>query len=284
MNAIPSERAQTFRQPSTANLYINSIDRADGTPSTNFLINKPNNILTGFFTRLAVSEIVLDWSVPNVLSGVNNEFIVSISGTPTSVLLDTGFYTVADCLVAIRTALNTALGAGTFSLVANARGASLTKATTNFQILETPLSTQLNCQINEVGTSFAFFSPFLMNDKYIDFVSNSLTYCQDLKDTSTSSYNFDVLYRWAFGWEAETAYDTYNYPILQGYRAFCARRALPYPKQIKWDNIQPIGQIEFQIYDSEGNILDVPAKDPETLANLSRGELEFNMCLLVSEV
>jgi hypothetical protein len=283
MNVIPSERASTFRNPSTANLYINSLDRVDGSSSTNFVINKSQNILTGFFTRLAVSEIVLDWSVPNIRSGINNEFSIVIGGNPVSVLIDTGFYTVADCIIAIRNALNTSVGAGTFSIVANARGASLVKATTNFQILETTLSIQLNCLINEVGTSFAFFSPLLLNDKYIDFVSNSLTYCQDLKDSSTSSTNTDVLYRWAFGWDGETNYDTYNYPILQGYRAFCARRALPYPKQIKWDNNLPIGQIEFQIYDSEGNILPVPAKDPESLANLSAGELEFNLCLLVSE-
>jgi len=284
MDAIPSERASTFRYPSTANLYIDSLDRVDGTSSTNFLINKNQNIMTGFFTRLAVSEIVLDWSVPNIRSGINNEFSISIAGTQTDVTLDTGFYTVEKCIEAIRDALNTDLGAGTFSIVANARGASLTKATTNFEILETPLSVQLNCQINIVGTSFAFFSPFLLNDKYIDFVSNTLTYCQDLKDSSTSSTNTDVLYRWAFGWEGETSYDTYNYPILQGYRAFCARRALPFPKQIKWDNNQPIGQIQFQIYDSAGDILPVLPKDPENLANLSSGELEFNLCLLVSEV
>jgi hypothetical protein len=187
MNAIPSERATTFRAPSTANLYINSLDRVDGTSSTNFVINKSQNILTGFFTRLAVSEIVLDWSVPNIRSGINNEFSILIGSTQTDVLLDTGFYTVKQCIDAISTALNTALGASTFSIVANARGASLVKATTNFQILDTPLSIQLNCQINEVGTSFAFFSPFLLNDKYIDFVSNTLTYCQDLKDSSTAS-------------------------------------------------------------------------------------------------
>jgi len=284
MDAIPSEKASTFRYPSTANLYVSSLDRPDGTSSTNFTINRPNNILSGFFTRLALTEIVLDWNVPNVISGINNEFEVIIGGNPVSVLIDTGFYTVADCISAIRTALNTSVGAGTFGIATNARGASLTKTTGSFTIVANTLSTQLNCQVNVSGTSFAFFAPLLLNDKYIDIVSNSLTYCQDLKDSTTAEYNRDVIYRWIFGWDGETGYDLYNYPIIQGYRAFTARRALPFPKQIKWDNNQPIGQIEFQIYNSEGGILDVPAKNPELLANLSAGELEFNLNLLVSEV
>jgi hypothetical protein len=281
---VPSEKGMPIRNPSTANLYIDSLDRSDGQSVADFIINKPTNIMTGFFTRLALNEVVMDWSVPNVLSGVNNEFSIIIGSTQTDVLIDTGFYTVADCIGAIRTALNTAIGAGAFSIVANARGASLVKATGNFQILETPLSTQLNCQINVVGTSFAFFAPVLLNNKYIDFVSNSLTYCQDVKDASTSQNVRDVIYRWYFGWDNETIYDTYNYPILQGYRAFLQRRSIAFPKQIKWTNTQPIGQLQFQVYDSLGDLLDIPSKNPENLGNLSKGEMEFGMTLLVSEV
>jgi hypothetical protein len=300
---IPSEKGTPIRFPSTANLYIDSLDRDTDVPvdgdgfltrtaqsSTNFLINRPQNILTGFFTRLALNEVVLDWGVPNIISGVNNEFIVRSGVTNTSVLLDTGFYTVAECVTAITAALNTALGVGTYSLVANTRGVALTKTTGSFAIISTPLALQLNCLVSSsgglwtFGTSFTFFSPVLLNQKYIDIVSPQLTYNQDLKDASTATYVRDVIYRWYFGWDGETLYDTYDYPILQGYRAFLQRRSIAFPKQIKWDNIQPIGQISFQVYDDAGDILNVPPKNPLVLGNFSRGELEFNLSFLVSEV
>ena len=47
MNAIPSERATTFRNPSTANLAIDSRDRTSGT-SSDFTITLNQNIMTGF--------------------------------------------------------------------------------------------------------------------------------------------------------------------------------------------------------------------------------------------
>ena len=287
---VPTAKGTNFRFPSTANLYIDSLDRADGTSSADFIINKPQNILTGFFTRLALTEITLDWNIPNVISGVNNEFIIRIGSTNTPVVIDTGFYSVAECVTAISDALNTALGAGTFSLVANSRGVALTKTAGTFAILSTPLSVQLGSQVSltggtyTLGTSFTFFAPVLLNTKYIDITSNQLTYCQDLKDASTAQNTKDVVFRWFFAWDGETTYDTYNYPILQGYRAFLQRRSISFPKQIKWDNIQPIGQLGFQVYDSLGELLDVPAKDPQNLGLLSKGEMEFDMLLLVSEV
>ena len=62
----------TIRNPSTANLLIDSLDRTSGY-SSDFLIAKPNSILNGFFTRLAVAEVVLDWCVANISSQYNNE-------------------------------------------------------------------------------------------------------------------------------------------------------------------------------------------------------------------
>lgn len=287
---VPSEKGTTIRYPSTANLALNSLDRIDGTSSTNFYISKQTNILSGFFTRIALNEIVLDWSIPNVISGINNEFIVRIGSTNTSVLLETGFYTVKECVDALVVLLNTSLGPATFSITTNKRGAVLTKASGTFSIISTNLSVQLNCLVSNLGgpyttgTAFTFFSPLLLNYKYIDFTSPQLTYNQNLKDSSTGLVDNTILYRWVFGWEGETLYDAYNYPIVQGYRAFLARRSIAFPKQIKWDNIQPIGQIQIMVVDEDGQVIPVPAKDSTVLSNLTFGEMEFNMNLLVSEV
>lgn len=287
---VPSEKGMPIRFPSTANLCVSSLNRLDQTSSADFYITKPTNLMTGFFTRLALNEVVLDWSIPNIIADINNEFIVRIGSTNTSVLLDTGFYTVKECVDAIIVALNTALGASTFSAVTNKRGVAITKATGTFAIIETELSVQLNVQVSPLGgtytfgSSFTVFSPLLLNYKYIDFVSQNLTYNQDLKDGDTSLATRDIIYRWSFGWEGEPLYDAYNYPIVQGYRAFLARRSIAFPKQIKWENNMPIGQIQFQVFDENGNILPVPPKNPEVLSNLLFGEMEFNMNFLVSEV
>jgi hypothetical protein len=37
-----------------------------------------------------------------------------------------------------------------------------------------------------------------------------------------------------------------------GYRPFNYRRLYNPPKQIRWDNIQPVGNLTFQVYNDQG--------------------------------
>jgi len=276
---IPSEKGAPIRFPSTANLYIDSADRSSGTAS-DFLINKPANILTGFFTRMAVNEVVMDWSIPNVLaSSGNNTFTVTITGPGAgtyTATLDDGFYTIKQALDDIVAQFNTALGTTRFSIVVNADngGVFLTIATGTFSITPSTLSTQLDlAQGPTLTANKEVLDPRILNTKYIDIVSQNLTYNQDLKDASTATNVRDVVFRWFLAWDNEATYDGYGFPILQGYKPFLQRRSIAFPKQIKWSNQQPIGQLAFQLYDSSGNAF-----------NTTVGRLDFNMCLLVSEV
>jgi len=275
MNAIPSERASTFRAPSTANLYIDSLDRTTGN-STDFTISPNQNILTGFFTRLAVNEVVMDYCIPNVraVDGNNTFTVVVGAGVSFTVTVPDGFYAVSDLLDALVVLLNAAgTGVGQTWSLTTTNGIFLTY-TSNYQVTETTLSVQLNLTgISTPSTSKQIECPVILNSKYFDIVCDNLTYCQDLKDSSTSSLSRDVLYRWYLAWDNEGSYDAYGFPILQGYRTFIQRRYLSFPKQIKWDNNQPIGQLGFQVYNSSGEIVSV-----------SGGEIEFNLSLLVSEV
>jgi hypothetical protein len=117
--------------------------------------------------------------------------------------------------------------------------------------------------------------PNLQAYPYIDFTSQQLTAVQDLKDTSTSQYNPDTLFRWVFADDNNNvSYDGYGYPILQGYRPFKIRRAVAFPKQIRLDPLLPIGQINFTLIDNTGN--QITLGQPEGL--------EYNMLLLISEV
>lgn len=268
--------AVPFRYPSSANLMVASLDRDTGT-SSSFVISKNNNILSGFFTRFGMVEITLDWCIDNISDYQENRTLtVNIAGTDYTATVAAGEYTVQSLLDALVTALNAAAGvAGVFSLSGTvpATGSVSLVCTVNFTVLEGRLQTALNLQFGTLGNSFLVNCPNLLPYTYLDFVCSNLTYQQDLKDGSTSLNNRDVIYRWVFGWEGPSPTDTYGYPIFQGMQKFLARRYLSFPKQIKWDAQQPLGQLVFEVFDQNGFII----------PTASEGEMEFYMTLLVSE-
>lgn len=284
------DKAVTTRAASTANFCVDSLDRVNyGTaPSSDFIINKNQSLFNGFFTRIAMNEIVLDWCIPNVGQFTENNTLSVVTAGPvtTLVTLPTGHYTIADALDSLVVALNAALGAGTFRLedkygavwVAGPSYGPVFLAETagaNFTILPSPLQGQLTLKANVAGTAFPVTCPKLLPYYFIDFVSSQLTYNQDLKDNSTSPDNRDILYRWVFAQDnVPQALDRYGYPILQGYQPFVLRRYLSFPKQVAWDPKQPIGQLSFQVYTSNGDLL-----DPTSLL----GEMEYQMNVLVTE-
>jgi hypothetical protein len=158
------------------------------------------------------------------------------------------------------------------------------------------------------NTEIVLSSPRVLGTTYVDIASPQLTYNQDLKDATTDNNTRDVLYRryiaqdnvpheretvpyslavantvtppWQQGTvpaaPAVTILTETNIPVLQGYTPFVIRRALPYPKQIRWSPEQPIGQVAFQVYDDQGRIINT--------ANYPLGgNFQFQMSLLLSE-
>ena len=275
------DRGTTIRNPSTANLLIDSIDRTTGT-SANFVINKNYSIMNGFFHRLAVAEVVLDWCVDNISAATeNNTFSVTTGAGTFVVTLADGSYTVAAALDALVIALNAAAGIGvTFSLT-DGPGYKILHGSAVFTVnkqdangIDYNLPIELNILQNVSSVDHPVNCPVLLPYTYVDIVSTELTNNQSLKDTTTNSVEQNVLYRWYFAWDTPAPVDTYGYPIYQGYQRFIARRALPFPKQIRWENNIPIGQLSFQVYSSQGTIL---------LPSQVQGEFEWKMTLLVSE-
>jgi hypothetical protein len=245
------------RVPATANLMIDSADRTTGNMD-NFAITKNQSILNGFFNRIGTTELVLEWFTPNLFGiGANRTFTVNVGGTPYSVLLSTGFYTVAGALNAIVAKLNAIpVPAVTFSITQVA-GTTYLTGTGNFFVVPTPLASRLEMDVSvtpddtkEVGAD-ADLRPV----RYLDFVSDQLTYNQELKDASTTTNDKNVLARWYFAFDQPPALDQYGFPILMGYNAFCLRRTFSPPKQIKWDSRQPVGQLSFQVFTDQQVLL-----------------------------
>jgi hypothetical protein len=289
MNTYSVDKAVTIRYPSTANLMIDSDDRdkvfdASGfelTTPWNFLIRKSQNIQNGFFSRVGTTEVVLEWCLPNVSNDLSNNFLsFDISGTGAetfagtiNVNLENQILTVAQALDQIVDYLNTVLDAFgstiVFSVtVLNASNTAIDISGGVFKIENpqlAPLATQLSL-LDLSGNPILATTPLgdailvgkcadLRPYRYIDFVSDTITYAQDVKDGSTAPFNFDVLCRWYFSEDVPEEVDSYGYPILMGYRHFTRRRLYNPPKQIKWDNNLPLGNLRFQVYGDNGQII-----------------------------
>lgn len=321
------DKAITTRPSSSANFYVDSEDKTINEGSGNFLINKGQSLFNGFFNRIAVAEVGLDWGLPNVADWWGNNQLVVVNNTTTvqiAAQIPDGFYTAYQALDAIASAINTAAaGLGDpLRLTAVFNGLDISLDSTGvgndpYSILWTAgvdapyelarqlfTTAQLGASVSGVKRVMA--SPRILGTTYIDIVSPQLTYNQALKDSTTDNFRFDVLYRWYFADDnvplpreklpfvyAESGLPAPNnapavtilteslVPVLEGYTPFVKRRAIPFPKQIRWDEKQPIGQVGFQVYDDRGRLIDT------TQFPLFQGEgganFQFQLQLLLSE-
>jgi len=310
--------AVTVRPAATANFFVDSVDRTGG-GAGDFLVTKNGeSLFNGFFNRLTVNEVVLDWGVPNISSWWGNDKIsitnLAVGGSTQSITLPQGFYSALDCIGQIIDQANTAFGGDPIPIVFSTlfqNGTLLLIASQDFQINWVTTDTkalarllfvppQLNVAITG-ASGVAPSSPFLLGTRYIDIVSSQLTYNQELKDNTTAEIRRDVLYRWYFAQDnVPLEYDEYPFvlaavppapavqvliktslPILQGYTSFVARRTPPVTKQIRWSPEQPIGQVAFQVYDDQGRLMDMRNFSP--VAGEEGANFNFQMSLLLSE-
>ena len=291
---VPNEKATPIRMPSTANLMIASEDRDNplGSP-WELTITRTSNLQNGFFTRVGTTEVILDWKEPNIITDVNDEFSVDISGTTTNtyagtqtVNLSQGLYTVAQVLDSLVLLLNATTGTtgATFSVGQSVNKVSLDCSGAVFRLNPTPASIPLMLELgfNTADTTlsakkFILGAPDIRPYPYIDFTSEQLTYAQDVKDAATNTYNRNVLCRWYFDEDVPETVDTYGFPIFMGYRPFCRRRVFNPPKQIRWDNNLPLGNLSFTVYTNGGTV--VEDDNPIPLAKSS-----WRMTLQLSEI
>lgn len=280
------EKAVTIRYPATANLMIDSQDQVSqsGNPPYSVRINpwsfqiaKSNSLFNGFFSRIGTTEVVLEWNNPNIKADLSNNVLpIDISGTPYIVPINDGFYTVEQLLDYIETWID----ANTIAnMTINSNPAVIGDWPTNIEFnapvtfLPSKLTFQLGLPLT-TNTTFFLNNVDLRPYRYIDFVSSQLTYNQDLKDSSTALLVRDVLCRWYFCYDETITVDAYGFPILMGYTPFYVRRIFNPPKQIAWQANMPIGQISFEVFGNDGNLVTSPVYD---------GKSNWLMTLQVSE-
>jgi hypothetical protein len=122
---------QPVRQPAVSVLTVDTADRrifdvdgfrVDSTSPNQIYINKQQTLMNGYITRVALTELNMEWNTPNVIaSGAckNNTLLFERSDSATGVVLesrtitvDEGFYTPNELAAALTSACNN-VGPGT---------------------------------------------------------------------------------------------------------------------------------------------------------------------------
>jgi len=295
VNPMSDDKVTVIRQPSTANLMIDSGDR-DYTAypyPANFTIQKNYSILNGFFTRLGVTEVSLDFALPNIttLSG-NNTFTVTVTGAganPYTVTLPSGMYTIAQILDTLVSLLNAAQATGVFSIVSATGGYPALACTVTYIITSTILSNSLGFTPGgaaSLSKKTSTLAPAqVVTYAYLDIICAQLTYAQKLKDTTTGSNSKDVLCRWYMAWDGPPQNDKYGFPILMGYQPFNCRRIFSPPKQIRWEPNLPIGNLSFEVWGAIQGAANVAQNYYQQLnSSAEQTDFDFNLTIQVSEV
>jgi hypothetical protein len=323
-----SQEGVNVREPSTANLGISSIDRygtqvyvkSEQNPANTVTLSSPydfsigqnQNLMNGFFTRLAVTEVQFRWTLPTLTSR-NNKIYITSGGTDTLITLPEGWY---DTSAGASSAGNLAYALQVAVVAASISGLSGFTCTTPASASSTTVTTQpYNCFIAKSNSATTFYfkrytdltkpnaiglfemmswttnqvlattqtgSPdaSLLSTPFVDVVCDNLTYNQSLKDADTG-ISRDVLCRIYLTPDAFTG----NVANL-GSAPILIHRCFPFPKQVRWSADQPIGNLRIQVYDSEGYLLTTGdgLTGTSQTAYYDADMGDWNMNLLVSEV
>ena len=323
-----SDKAITTRPPTTAVFGVDSDDRYTNyavrrvKPSYPFSINitKNESLLNGFFTRLAVSEFRMYWTLPNIGAVWGNNTLTyydSVSAAQHTITIPPGFYDLESLMIKIQALVRAQTFLTAFVATASTDGSTAYDtgtADTFYWVPPTATTRTLYDMLNLVNT---LPTPTLATAQrggianmkstdFIDVVSPQLTYNQDLKDGSTAPIVRDMLVRIyledgnrQFTKTPTIVFDPSGTFIEQqvpqytpddgitGTSPFMIYRQYAYPKQVKWIPDQPLGNLTFELYDDQGRSIQAlwdaiqPASSPQ--GEFYANSFVWNMTLLITE-
>lgn len=291
------DRAITQRPTSTSLLTIDSEDRfasyidkraAPLTPYAlnespyNFRITKGQAIMNGFLTRIAVTEVVFPWVLPNINEKTSKIlFDYQVGGGPVVpaqlITLPVGFYKPVDIAQAIQAAVNTIAGAGFLAVSYGENGTPIFKFDVSGGVIDFdpmpynsasypyPATTkQLYDILGLFSTSILAptiygLPTFCQAIRYVDIVSPQLVANQGLSDATSQTIGRDALCRIYIGDAGETVADAED-PLFcpPGCRSATIYRQFATPKYVQWNAQMPVGSsVQFQVYDDTGVLLSV---------------------------
>jgi hypothetical protein len=300
-----------IRMPSTALLGVSSADRYKNiqnvgtaavgrTDPYSFSLRSNQNYLAGYFTRIALTEFQMNWTLPTIT--VNNckirlkyagvDYIINIPnrgllvvGLPES----SGWYTPTSLATMLQAAIRLATGNAAFTVTSDATGAFTAQSNNGAIFAFSPFVDNTRPEAFGLWNMMGWYGnglpiaakheggiPTMLRTQFVDVVCSQLTYAQDVKDADTGNQSKDVLARIYLSNPGIT-----SDPELVGSAPFGIYRDFSTPKQIKWERNLPIGQMTFSLYDDQGYELNAGTDFTSGEAGING---DWNITLLVSEV
>lgn len=135
---------------------------------------------------------------------------------------------------------------------------------------------------NLLSNQYSSPNASFLSTPFVDICCDGMTYNQSLKDGDSGDISRSMLCRLFLTPDAFTG----NVANL-GSAPILIHRVFPFPKQIKWNANQPIGNLKFQVFDSQGYLLttgDGLQGNPTNDAFYDADMGDWTMTMLVSEV
>jgi hypothetical protein len=308
-----------IRQPATALMTIDTANRTAGTKVNNLYINKQQTLMNGYFTRVALTELNMDWDIPNV-NPYNNTFkMVFYYGTgvfkAVQFEVTEGFYDMqqlaSELETLIQTYINTDVdltGLYTIDITANQVVREFTITNTNVSnklfgivpIFSVRSDASDLCEIMGLSTvdptlqfkTIVGSYATMLYTPYFDIVSQQLTKKQNVADNSTSVNTGKNLlariYLNQLGILPNKAIEDPNYPEeILGVSPFTIHLEFNQPKQIYWDTKEFINVVDLTLYDNKGRVLyERPSSfnpDDNTEYLVGTGETNWQLTFQITE-
>lgn len=318
---VTGEQAVTVRPASTAVLAIDSADRyptyqdnwENDTSPYSFTITRNQAILNGFFTRIALTEFVFPFYLPNINAYTNTLYFQKNGGATASGDIPIGFYTPTALAAAVQTMLianGFASATVVYQITPNTLGTppgSFLISTNTVDTIQFVRGAGPPASTNTTLDRFQLFDLMRLDGldadqvggrttqckyiEYIDVVCTQLTYNQDLKDSTSAPIVRDVLARIYVETENDQPGAVYSggafldvTNTIPGTYPFTIYRQFKTPKQILWNKAQSLGNIKFELFDNNGQPLGAPSSPGDPNDPVTTGTYpDWRMTLLVSE-
>lgn len=276
-----------IRQPAVALMTVDTANRIPGSKVNQLYINKQQSLVNGYFTRIALTELNMDWDIPNV-NQYSDSFKVIFyyaAGLFKSVefQLAEGFYDMEQLAAELTTVMNAYIatdvdlnGLYTMAVTPLQYDRNFTIANTNVSAKEfglvpiaglNPLKSDL-CDMMGFATvnpSLQFKSitgayATMTYTPYFDIVSQQLTKKQNVTDNGTSFVTGKNLlariYLNELGINNNKATPVVGgKEDIIGVMPFTVHLEFQNPKQIYWDTKEFINVIDLTLYDNKGRVL-----------------------------
>lgn len=275
----------TLRVPATAYLMVDSFDRNQGgqytdttlvniQPLNNFTIQKRQTFVSGFFNRIALTEVRFPFVTPNI-NPLNNKIVFNdISGTAYTITIPNGFYTPEELAAELNSQLTAAITVQTWTVAFNDELSNFTvSSNSNFQVLPFAYPSSIRT-LKGLFYMMGFFAappgavfstipgPNMQYTTYVDICSRSLCQFQQVKDNSTRESQAPALicrlYLNNFTNECLGDGNTGAKLTWPGCRQAMVHRLFPVPKQSAWQPGQFVDAVDIALFDDAGDPLYYP--------------------------